>query len=249
MELVAIGDRERAPHGPNSYWITPRAAIMPSTLVHVGFAALIASALLSDHFDGRAVLVVFAAAAVPDLDSFLGLWIIGGHRTILHNLVLPGVAIVVIWWDTRWRATSTLRMRWGERGIRVLWVGVIGGWIVAQVLLDAFFNGANLLWPLHDEFIDLSGHLIVSDQRGLVQTFLNLEWTDGGLAINPSDSRGTSADTHYYTGVDPGPDAPADVERWFPLADSGPLFLVAMCGYVAVGFRLWERRVRSSERG
>ncbi len=214
---------------------------MPSTVVHVGLAALVGTALLSDHFDGRAILVVMAAGAAADLDTFLGLWIPGGHRTLLHNLVLPAIAVAGLWWDLRWRDTSMVRSRWGARGVRVAWVSLLGGWVLSQVLLDAFFNGANLLWPLHDEFIDLSGHLIVSDQRGLVQTFIDIEWGPEGPAVGGEHSRGTTQETHYYTGVDPGPDASPDAERWLPVFDSGPLFVVALAGYVVTALRLYER--------
>lgn len=213
---------------------------MPSTVVHVGLAALVGTALLSDHFDARAILVVMAAGAAADVDTFLGLWIPGGHRTILHNLVWPALAVAAVWWDIRWRDTSLIRSRWGERGVRVVWVSLVGGWVVSQVLLDAFFNGANLLWPLHDEFIDLSGHLLVSDQRGLVQTFIDIEWGPDGPAVGSEHSRGTSRETHYYTGVDPGPDASPDTERWLPIVDSGPLFVVAMAGYLVMAVRLIE---------
>lgn len=217
---------------------------MPSTLVHVGFAALVGTALLADRFDARALLVVLAFAVLPDLDTFVGLWLFeGGHRTALHNLVLPTVLLVGLWADALRGRDSVLRSRWGPGAYRVAWVGILGGWVVAGVLLDAYHNGANLLWPLHDEFIDLSGHLLISDQRGIEQTFISFEsGADGGTAVAESDSKGSSNETHYYTGADPGPDAEADAERWFYLFDRGEFMLVALAGYLAAGWRLYEER-------
>lgn len=224
---------------------------MPSTAVHVGFAALLGVALLGDRFDARAVLVVMAAAALPDIDTVIGLWVTGAHRTMFHNLVFPALVLGVLLWDVHYRDESYVLDRWGPYGYRVAWVSIVGGWIVAQVLLDAFFNGTNLFWPLYDQFIDLSGQLYLSDRDGLVQTFVELERASNGegVRIAAEHVRGTSQDFHYSTGVDPGPDYPPDVERRFPIANQGTLFVVMMTGYLATVYRLWEiRRGETNER-
>ncbi|MFB6234761.1 MAG: metal-dependent hydrolase [Halopenitus sp.] len=217
---------------------------MPSTLVHVGFAALIGTALLADRFDVRALLVVLAFAVLPDLDTFVGLWLLeGGHRTALHNLVLPTLLLVGIWVDALRGKDSLLRSRWGPGAYRVAWVGILGGWITAGVLLDAYHNGANLLWPLHDEFIDLSGHLLISDQRGIEQTFISFESSaDGGTVVAERDSKGTSNETHYATGADPNSGSDAGAERWFYLFDRGEFLLLSLAGYLSAGWRLYEER-------
>lgn len=214
---------------------------MPSTVVHVGFAALIGTALLSKHFDGRAIFVVMAAAVFPDIDTFIGVWVMeGGHRTVLHNVVFPSLALALVWWDVRWRSTSSIREWAGDYGVRVAWVSILGGWLVAHVLLDAFHNGVNLFWPLYDQFIDLSGQLYISNQEGLVQTFIALEYGEDGLRIAEEHRRGATGEMHYRTGVDLGPDPEPDAERWFPIADTGELFLLAMTGYLAAAYRVWE---------
>lgn len=217
---------------------------MPSTVVHVGFAALVGTALLSDYFDARAVLIVMGFAAFPDVDTFIGLWFLdGGHRTVLHNVLLPTALLAVVWWDVERREDSVILRRWGVSGYRVAWVGILGGWLVAHVMLDAFHNGVNLLWPLHDEFIDLSGHFLVSDQRGFEQTFLEIETAeDGGRAVAEDDSFGSSDEMHYYTGADPGPDADENAERWFYLFDRGEFAVLALSGYLIAGWRLFEKR-------
>lgn len=211
---------------------------MPSTLVHLGLAALIATALLSDHFDWRALVIVFAVVAFPEIDTFLGLWFDGAHRAYLHNLWVVLIPAILLAWDTRRRERSFVRERWGDWGVRVGWVSLVS-LLFAHILLDAFFNGVNLFWPVHDSFYDLSGRLIFSTERGLVQTFIELD--------DPTASvRGTTADTHYRTGVDPtspGEPAEEDVERIFPLADNGTLFVVMVSGYLVAAIRLVEVHV------
>ncbi|MDZ7688074.1 MAG: metal-dependent hydrolase [Halobacteriales archaeon] len=211
---------------------------MPSTVVHVGFAVLIATALLGAQFDRRTLLVVAVFTVLPDLDTFLGFVWTGAHRAALHNLVVPLAVFGLLYWDVRLRDESYVLARYGARGYRIATIAVLGGWLVAGVLLDAVHNGANLLFPFHDEFIDLSGHLFLSNERGVVQTFVSFD----GFALGEEHSRGTTQDTHYYTGVDPGPDAPEDVERIFPVFDNAELALLSLTGYVAAALRLREGR-------
>ena len=213
---------------------------MPSTLVHVGFAGLVGAALLREHFDRRSILIVMGLVAFIDLDTPLGLVMTGAHRTVLHTLWFPALLIGILLWDLRLREESALETRWGAWGVRTAWVSIFA-LVFAHVLLDAFFNGVNLFWPLRDRFYDLSGKLVYSTQEGLVQTFVEFETTeDGGLTAAGDTARGTTDDTHYYTGVDPGPDAPEDVDRRFPLAATGERFVLAATGYVVVALRLFE---------
>jgi inner membrane protein len=205
---------------------------MPSTVVHVGFGLLVAAGVLGAGFDRRAVAVVASFTVLPDIDTFLGLVAGGAHRAYLHNLVLPLSVTAALVWDARRR--GYLGARYGDDVYRLAFVGVVVGWLVAGVLVDGFYNGVNLLFPLHDEFIDLSGHLYLSDQRGVVQTFVSFD----GWNVAAEDTVGTTADTHYYTGIDPGPDAPEDVERIFPVFDTGTLGVVAVTGYAVTAYRL-----------
>lgn len=215
---------------------------MPSTVVHVGLAALIAAALLRDHFDTRSLVIVMATTAFLDIDTILGMWIEGGHRAILHNIWIPVVLTVLLAWDTRVRPQSILRARYGDWGVRTAWVSIVAI-TFAHILLDAFYNGVNLFWPLHDQFYDLSGHLWITDQRGLVQTFVTIEFVDGLPRISEETAIGSTSDVHYRTGVDPGPDADPDTERIFPIAESGELFIIAVTGYLVAGYRLFETHI------
>lgn len=205
---------------------------MPSTLVHIAVAGLLGTALLGAAFDRRAILTVMAVAAVPDLDTLLGLWLPGAHRAYLHTLVFPAVLGIMLWWDIAVRSESTLRRRYGKTGVRVAWVSLIAV-VIAHSLYDGVVNGVNLLWPLQDRFYDFSGHLLYSTQRGLLQTFVDL--SPGGGTVE-----GTTANTHYYTGVDPNRGAePENVERIFHLIQSGERLLLTLAGFGVVMVRLW----------
>ncbi|AGB31459.1 membrane-bound metal-dependent hydrolase [Natrinema pellirubrum DSM 15624] len=208
---------------------------MPSTVVHVAFAGLIGIALIGDEFDTRAILLVMGATALLDLDTLIGIVVPGTHRAALHNLwivLLPAAALL---WDGR-RGKSIVRNRWGAYGHRLAWA-TLAALLFAHVLLDAFFNGVNLFWPVHNRFYDLSGELLVTDQRGLVQTFVELE----GSGVAEETARGTTENTHYRTGVDPTRDEPATgVERIFPLAATSERFVLTVAGLTAVGVRILE---------
>ncbi len=218
---------------------------MPSTVVHVGLAGLLGIALLGDRFDTRAILVVMAATAVIDLDTLVGIYWEGTHRAAFHNVFVVVIPAVLLYWNVSLREESFVLERWGAYGYRVAWVSLVCVF-VAHIMLDAFYNGVNLFWPVHDRFYDLSGEFYLSDQEGIVQTFVELSTDDGSPSVGDSTAAGTTDDTHYYTGFDPGPDAEPDTERIFPIASSGELFVTAVAGYLAVGYRIWTDR-RNSE--
>lgn len=202
---------------------------MPSTLVHLAFGSLLAAGLLGEHFDRRALAVVLVATVLPDLDTLIGIWLLGTHRALLHNAVVPLVGGALVYYDTRYREHPSLA---SPRAVRLAWVSV-AAYALAGVGPDLFTNGANLFFPLHDQFISLSGRVWLTDQRGLVQTV----WEGA------ESTRGTTKTVHYATGVDTaaGPDPP-DKERIFPLVDSGFQLLVVVSGAVVTAGRLWTTR-------
>jgi inner membrane protein len=93
----------------------------------------------------------------------------------------------------------------------------------------------NLLWPVHDQFYTLSGKIELSDQRGIVQTFI--EWSDGG-APTP-EAVGSTDDINITTGVDPGePTEPEeDPERVFPVIGATWELLLFLTGTFVTAMR------------
>jgi len=206
---------------------------MPSTVVHVAFGALVATALLRE-FDAKTLAAVCAFAAFPDVDTFLGVWIAGGHRAILHTALLPAVLGALVYWDAR-RAESWLHGRYGRNGPHVAVVGVLA-LLFGGVLPDLMTNGVNLLYPVHDRFYTFAGSIELSSTEGVVQTFVDLG-PDG------SSVGGTTGNTHYYTGVDleRGSD-PAGAERVFPVVSSGIQLVVVLTAVAGVVGRFREAK-------
>jgi len=228
---------------------------MPSTLVHMAFAGLLTAALLQTHFDRRAVLVVMAVTAIPDLDSFIALVSVAGHRTVLHTYLLPiglGALLAV---DTRWREASFVRGRLGNWGVAVGWMSLLC-LAIAGIGLDFIEAGVNPLWPLHDQFYVLNGKVELSDKRGLVQTFVEVDLdggsgggsggggggdSGGGPSIAP-ESIGSSQEVNMSTGVDPDPDGnQEDPERVFPIVRAGWQLHLLVTGFAVTAARLWRR--------
>jgi hypothetical protein len=190
---------------------------MPGTVVHLAFSGMLAAALLGAAYDCRSLAVVFAVTAFPDLDAFLALVTVVGHRALLHNFTIPVAGALLLWADTTLCPRSLVRERWGARGVRVAWVAVLA-YAVSAVGLD-FVNGVvNPLWPVHDQFYTLDGRIELSDQRGVVQTFVDL----GGESVIEAEGRGSSREVNLSTGVDPDPSGEeADPERVFPVVRAG----------------------------
>jgi hypothetical protein len=206
---------------------------VPSTLVHVALGGLLAAALLADRFRPRTLAVVCLAVVAVDLDVFVGLAVTGAHRAAFHTLVWPAVAAVAVAYDTLARERSVLVDRLGAGGPRLAWT-VIAAVVLAGIGPDLVTNGANLLYPLHDQFYAFDGELQLSSRRGVVQTFVE------------DAARGSTSDQQYYTGVDPDPSSGGAEpvtgerapERVFPLVASGLQLLVVVTSAVVVAVRL-----------
>jgi len=219
---------------------------MPSLLVHLAVGGIVAATLLGPRFDGRSLAVVLGAAALPDLDTVLGLWVQGGHRALLHTALVPLAVGVVLAWDLRLRERSALRARWGDRGARTAGAA-FAALVVAGVAPDLFTNGVNVLYPLHDQFYVLDGEALLSTNDGFVQTFVELRpptTSDGGETTSVvGEAVGSTNDTHYRTGVDPQAGAEsAGVERTFTLVNSGRDLFLVLTGAFLTAARLRESR-------
>ncbi|QGN06892.1 metal-dependent hydrolase [Halorhabdus sp. CBA1104] len=221
---------------------------MPSTVVHLALAGLLAAGLLGAAFDLRALAVVFVAAAIPDLDAFASLVVESAHRAVLHTFLLPMAIGLVLWYDTRYRETSFVRARWDHTGVRVAWVSLLS-LAIAGIGLDMFTNGVNVFYPVHDQFYQLDGEILLSTHDGIVQTFVDLSQSTADGASSGGGSGGEVAvgstdETFYSSGVDPWEgEEPANVERTVPVVRSGQQLLLVVTSAVVVGGRLIEQRV------
>jgi len=200
---------------------------VPSTLVHVAVGGLVGAALLGDRFTPRAIAVVLVAAAVPDVDSFLT-FVGGAHRSALHTFLLPAVLAVGLYWDCYVAERSRLAARFGPDAGYVAAVA-LASLVAGGILPDLFTNGVNALWPLHDQFYTVGGELLLSDQRGLVQTFVDLspeeaaELMQAGLDIAAEYVAGCGRESPPSDGADGGRQSPpsdgADGGRQSPPSD------------------------------
>jgi hypothetical protein len=161
----------------------------------------------------------------------------GAHRTLLHNTVLPAVAAAVLYWDTRHRETSGLRERFGDSGVRLVWVALFVH-AFAHVALDwTHLEGVNLLWPLHDRFFHLQGEMYVSTGEGFVQTFFARAEAPGtggsSIDLGGGESR---RETHVSNPAQPSADPAHEgpVDRRFPVAVRGWQLYLVLAGAFAV---------------
>lgn len=200
---------------------------MPSTLVHVAIALLLAAGLLGEAFDRRSALVVVGVTVLPDLDVAVEPLLSGAHRSVGHTFLLPALVFVVLLWETRLRSASSLRERYGQRGVQVAFVAV-GCLFGAAIVPDLVVGGVNAFYPLHDQFYTVDGRLFYSTDRGWIQTFVDLsppaQTQDGPRTTANFDFR-TVLDSEPTLGQDGGDGGNADsqqrVERLFPVAMTG----------------------------
>lgn len=204
---------------------------VPSTLVHLAIGAVIAAALLGPAYDRQSLVIVLAATAFPDLDTFVGIWWTGAHRTLFHTAAVPLFLGVLVVADARRGDRSWLRRRLGAAGVRTAAVAVLAV-ALAGIAPDFVTNGVNLLYPVEDQFIRFTGDVTFSTQDGFVQTFVS-------LADPSSATVGSSGEVHYSTGVDPvsGPE-PKNVERVFLIVNSGIELLLVVLGVLVTAVRL-----------
>ncbi|WP_435183403.1 metal-dependent hydrolase [Halobellus sp. EA9] len=215
---------------------------MPSTLVHVSIALLLAAALLGESFDGRSALVVTAATVLPDLDVALEPLLSGAHRSVGHTFLFPALLLALLVWDVRFRPRSAIRERYGARGVEVAFVAVACV-VGAAIVPDLVVGGVNALYPIHDQFYTVDGHLFYSTDRGWVQTFVDLSppEPDSGSGSQPRTTRNfdfrTVLDAEPTLGVENGGDGgggePQRVERLFPVAMTGfRAWLIPLAAFV-----------------
>lgn len=223
---------------------------MPSLIPHAGLALLLAIGLLGHYYSKRALALILVVLVIPEVDTVLGLVIDGAHRTVLHNLVLPGVLVVLLAWDET-RGAAWVRRRFGATGVRIAWVALLVH-TFAHVFLDwTHLEGINLLWPLHDQFFKLEGELYLSSTDGLVQSFIDIT-TDPETGEQTIDAGGggSRTETQVANPVQPGPEAePEPTERRFLLVNQGWQLYLVLVGLFSVLARKLQDDVGAADGG
>ena len=226
---------------PKGFAPSDDASRMPSTVVHVALAGIVGCALPGRAFSWRALLAVVGLTVFVDLDVFVGFVVVGAHRAAFHSLLFLAAIGVVLLADRSRGDDSTLRNRFGPTAHRVGAVAVVAA-LFGAIGPDLMTNGANLFWPVHDQFYAFNGEMYLSDRKGFVQTFVELESEEPAKSV----SRGSTQETQYHTGVDTNPDRSGDAdvqERVFPLADSGEQLLLVVTGAFVMASRLFDEYV------
>jgi membrane-bound metal-dependent hydrolase YbcI (DUF457 family) len=208
---------------------------MPSSVVHAALALAVAVGLLGRFYDRRALLVVLAIVLFPEVDTAIGWVMAGAHRTVLHTMMLSVVATPLLYWETT-RDDSVIRGRWGERGVRIAWVGLFVH-TFAHVALDwSHLAGINVFWPFTDRFYTLEGEMYLSTTDGFVQTFVEVSRNpETGASVVDAGQGGTRAETHVSNPAQPSADPePGPVDRRFPIAVQGWQLYVVLTGAFAL---------------
>jgi hypothetical protein len=181
---------------------------------------------------------VLVVVVVPEVDTALGLVIAGAHRTVLHTMVLSAVAAPLLYLETT-RERSVIRGRWGARGVRIAWVGLLVH-TFAHIALDwTHLEGINLLWPVLDRFFALDGKVYLSASEGFVQTFVDVgRDPETGRSVIDAGQGGTRAETHVSNPAQPDPEPdPGPVDRRFPIAVRGWQLHLLLTGVFVVAAR------------
>ena len=212
----------------------------------MGFALLLAAALLGSAYDRRALVVVAGSVAFLDLDAFVSLVVTNTHRAAFHTLLLPALVGGSLYADTRLAGRSRFRERYGDRGVRVAWTALVAV-VVSGIGLDLFgAGGVNLLYPLVDQFYAFTGSVEWSSARGFVQTFVEVRPPGSGSASGAGGGgtvdvgqKGSTREYRVSTGVDPteGREAPS-VKRVFPVFYAGWQATLTLTGVVVTALRL-----------
>jgi membrane-bound metal-dependent hydrolase YbcI (DUF457 family) len=222
---------------------------MPSSVVHAALAMVLAVGLLGRFYDRRALAVVLVVVLLPEADTAMGLVMAGAHRTVLHTMVLSFIAFPVLYWETT-REHSSIKTRWGERGVRLAWVLLLIH-TFAHIALDwAHLSGVNLLWPFLDQFYSLDGEAYLSLSEGFVQTFVDVSTDpETGRGVIDAGQGGSRIETHVSNPAQPSPDpSPGPVDRRFPIAVQGwQLYFVLLGVFALAAKKLQTSRFRSEE--
>lgn len=169
---------------------------MPSTVVHVSFALIIACALIpNNRFTIKSLLIVALPVMFLDSDAFFYIVEEGLHRALFHNIIIPSVIVAILLYDISIRDESYIGRKFNSSHAMSLIITSYTAVVIAGLGLDFADTGVNLFWPIHDQFYTLEGKFILSSENGIVQTFSEFgtekDTTDSvvyNTPINPSSS-------------------------------------------------------------
>jgi inner membrane protein len=222
--------------GINLIHIFKDSKLMVSTVIHVSVALIIGCALLpSRNFSYKSLGIVGLSVALLDADAFLFFIADGLHRTVFHNIVFPTIILFLILTDTLYRENSFLSDYIRKDVLVPLSVVCYIAVLCAGIGLDYSDNGANLLWPLHDQFYSLSDKFVISSESGIVQTFINSP--SKIVAENPERTVGT---TSFTTPASQASESSNPIE--FGIVYSGWGLIMIITSLITVAVRsLFER--------
>lgn len=205
---------------------------MPSSvLVSVALGGILAAALLGSAFDRQTLVAVLVAAAIPDLDAVAALAVPGAHNALLHTLLIPLSVTALLYYDTSVRKSSWVHERYGWKGVRTAWVA-LAAYTFAIGLDLCNIEGANVLYPLHDQFYSIVGRAEITNEQGFVQTYVRVN-ADGFPPVKPGYPRGATGE------YQPAPPLVAARDGGFvPVAHSGWQFLLLVTSAAVLTVRL-----------
>lgn len=205
---------------------------MPSSvLASVALGGILAAALLGSAFNRQTLVAVLVAAAIPDLDAIAALAVPGAHNALLHTLLIPLTAAALLYYDTSVRKCSWVRERYDWKGVRTAWVA-LAAYTFAIGLDMCNIEGANVLYPLHDQFYSIVGRAEITNKQGFVQTYVRVNG-DGFPPIKPGYARGATGEYR------PAPPLVAAKDGGFvPVVHSGWQFLLLVTSAAVLTARL-----------
>lgn len=113
---------------------------MPSIGLHLAVTLFFLAACLKDD-DLKPALLLLPFGLLSDLDAYIGV-----HRATLHNLFIISVPLVVMIAFKQLKINTTIKYRY------FIFASML---LAFHILLDAFYNGVFLYYPVIDKSYDL----------------------------------------------------------------------------------------------
>lgn len=205
---------------------------MPSTVIHLSLAFIIACVLIpNDRFTVRSLLVVSIPVIFLDTDAFFYVVEEGLHRALFHNIIIPTVIVLIFFYDMFIRDESYIGERFNNTTATILIATSYTAVVIAGLSLDFADTGINLFWPIHDQFYTLEGKFVLSSEDGIVQTFS--EFSSG-------ESASTTDSVVYNTPINPS--SPSESDRVYPIAYKSWQLVLMIASVVLVPMKIIQAK-------